>query len=77
MYSVKMSEEKVTDLEFGLRREFALNNVGKVIPNVLHFIITQYRPKRRNNGKFCLGCFAKEIAKLSLNYTNVDENWIE
>ena len=77
LYSVKMTEEIVTDLEFGLRREFALNNVGKVIPNVLHFIITQYKPKKRKNGKFCLGCFAKEMAKLSLNDTNVDEHWIE
>ena len=69
-----MTEEKVTDLEFGLRPEFALTNIGKVIPNVLHFIstITQWK-----NGKFCLGCFATEIAKLSLNDTNVDENWIE
>ena len=35
-----MTEEKVTDLEFGLRREFVLNNNGNVIPNVLHFIST-------------------------------------
>ena len=41
LYSVKMTQEKVTDLEFGLRREFALSNVGKVIPTVLDFIITQ------------------------------------
>ena len=47
-YSVKMTEEKVTVLEFGLRREFALNNNGKVIPNVLHFIstINQCEPKK-------------------------------
>ena len=77
LYSVKMTQEKVTDLEFGLRRESALSNVGKVIPTVLHFIITQYKPKKRENGKFCLWCFATEIAKLSLNDTNVDENWIE
>ena len=78
-YSVKMTEEKVTDLEFGLRREFALNNVGKVMTNVFHFIstITQYKPKKRKTCKFCLGCFATEMAKLSLNDTNVDENWIE
>ena len=78
-YSAKMTEEKVTVVEFGLRREFVLNDVGKVIPNVLHFISTiiQHKPKKTKNGKFCLGCFATEIAKLSLNYTNVDENWIE
>ena len=47
-YSVKMTEEKLTDLEFGLRREFALNNNGKLISNVSHFIstISQYKPKK-------------------------------
>ena len=41
-YSVKMTEEKVNDLEFGLRRKFALNK------NVLHFILTmtQWKPKK-------------------------------
>ena len=58
-----MSEKKVTDLSFELRREFALGNIGKYIPNLVHLIptITKYKPQKRKNGKFCFGCFALEM----------------
>ena len=74
-----MCEKKVIDLSFELRREFALGNVGKYIPNLVHLIptITKYKPQKRKNGKFCFGCFALEMDKLCLADTNVDENWIE
>ena len=74
-----MNEKKVIDLSFELRREFALGNVGKYIPNLVHLIptITKYKPQKRKNCKFCFGCFALEMDKLSLADTNVDENWIE
>ena len=58
-----MSEKKVIDLSFELRREFALGNVGKYIPNLVHLIptITKYKPQKRKNGKFCFGCFEKVV----------------
>ena len=67
------------DLSFELRREFALGNVGKYIPNLVHLIptITKYKHQKRKNCKLCFGCFALEMDKLSLADTNVDENWIE
>ena len=50
----------IKHLSFELRREFALGNVGKYIPNLVHLIptITKYKPQKRKNGKFCFGCFA-------------------
>ena len=55
-----------------------MNNVGKVIPNVSHFISTiiQFKPKKMKMINFVWGILL-QMAKLWLKDTNVDENCIE